>query len=333
VDSTTTRKFGGTGLGLKISSQLVRKMGGKINLRSSPGQGSEFYFDVNFKVDDHSTPIRLNSVKGKTCLIIEPNNSARNVIRNLLVHYGAHTLELSHPNQLNEEVLEKSFDLVFCEKELNGISGFQILSKISEAKGKNAEILFVLTTSSLEDFDLEKQCREAGVVYLLNKPVQKYNLLKCLREVFGDPIVTSEEIATYHQPSPDNISDEKLTFMVAEDNEFNMFLAKKVLQNHFPNAEIIEAGNGTETYELWKAKKPQIILMDVQMPEMDGNETTEKIRLDENSTGAPRTLIIGLTAGAMKDDRQNSIDSGMDEFLTKPLEINALYEAILKYYG
>lgn len=329
ADSSTTRKFGGTGLGLVISEMIAQKMDSKIHILSKQGKGSTFYFEIIVDVEygEMIDKSAINEVR--RCLIIDDNGNNRIILEHTLMNWGIACV--SCDNGLDAlKIIETSefFDVVICDYHMPYIDGLETIGMIREKlKISREKLPVILLHSSSDDDTLHRKCEELGVRFMITKPVianDLYNYLVKLNTQ-NTSLESSEdnEITTLDH-------DKVATILIAEDNLFNMTLVKAVINNLFPNIHIIEAENGYEAFLLWKQNQPDLILMDIQMPEMNGLEATQQIRILEKGT-AKQTPIIALTAGALKEEQENCFNAGMDDYLTKPIDSKLLAKVILKY--
>jgi len=330
ADSSTTRKFGGTGLGLIISDLIVRKMGSKIELDSEFMTGTRFYFDVetNYISDDDSTDDFL-SINTAKVLIIDDNKKSRENIAKLL---RKKNIESEGCENIYEAVmllkLRPEFRMIMLDNHIdnqNGIDSVKLLcNKLVVDK---SEYLFVIMHSTIEDYVFYEECQEMGINHLITKPIKPNSLMDMLRNINNMMNLVKETRIT----KEDNLTNHlERNILVVDDDVFNMMLAKAILKTIVPNATVYEAHNGKEAYQLYQKHKIDLVLMDVQMPEMDGNDATRAIRQYEKHVGS-YTPILGLSAGALEEEKEKCINSGMDEFLTKPIDSAKLKEVINRY--
>jgi PAS domain S-box-containing protein len=329
ADSSTTRKFGGTGLGLVISEMIAHKMGSQIQIKSQQGKGSTFYFEIITDVEygDMMDKTAINAVN--RCLIIDDNSNNRVILEHTLTNWGIHSV--SCDNGLDAlKIIETSelFDLVICDYHMPYIDGLETIRMIREKLNMSPEKLpVILLHSSSDDEELHRKCEELGVRFMITKPVIANELFDYLVQLNSrnksiEISVNKDMISLDHKKTA--------TILIAEDNDFNMTLVKAMIYNIFPNVQIIEAVNGYEAYLFWKQIQPDLILMDIQMPELNGLEATQQIRILEKESGK-HTPIIALTAGALKEEQENCFNAGMDNYLTKPINTDLLAEVINKY--
>lgn len=332
-DSSTTRKYGGTGLGLIISEMIAQKMGSEIKIESTLGKGSIFYFDIVTTVE-HGPKIDPATMKSiKQCLVIDDNENNRIILEDTMASWGIGCV--SCDNGLSAlRIIDSSapFDVVICDYHMPLLDGLETIKMIRKNLNLSPEKLpIILLHSSSDDAELHKKCDDLGVRFRLTKPVKADELYSYLCNI-KTPAKTIELI----EEIKEEVMDEKIdsikncSIVIAEDNDFNMMLVKVLVSRIIPTARIIEAVNGIESVTFWESEKPDLILMDMQMPEMSGVEATLKIRELEQNT-KKHVPIIALTAGALKEEKEKCMAAGMDDFLTKPIEQEKLEQLINHY--
>jgi PAS domain S-box-containing protein len=330
ADSSTTRKFGGTGLGLVISQLIAEKMGTAININSTVGVGTVFYFEVTtrFEAGDKLDYTKIKGVH--RCLIIDDNANNQIIMKQMLNQWqiqseccdsGFDALKLIEEHE--------PFDLIICDYDMpyfNGIESIRMLQNKLKLRIEKQPV--ILLHSSLDDFKLENECLELGIRFRLSKPVKSNDLFNYLNNLYQDNLSNvKEEII---KAPKTNSFHESAKILIAEDVFLNMVLIKAMLSELGFNYGIIEAKNGIEAIEKYQEMNPDLILMDVHMPELDGISATKKIRSIELLSGK-NVPIIALTAGALKEEKENCFDSGMNDFLTKPLIPEKIMEMLNKY--
>jgi len=329
ADSSTTRKFGGTGLGLIISEMIAKKMGSKIEIDSTLGKGTIFYFDIITKTEKGEKIDTTAMELIKNCLVIDDNDDNRMILEHLMLNWGIACTSCDNGYRAIE-IIETSepFDVIICDyhmPELDGLETIKLIRQKLKLTAKKQPI--ILLHSSSDNADLLRRCDELEIRFRLTKPVKSDELYSYLGSI-NNPItetLTSEAV----QVQEERIEfKEHVTVMIAEDNEFNMLLIKAIVSKILPTVRIIEAKNGKEALRLWMIAKPNLILMDMQMPEMGGVEATIKIR--EQEVEEQHTPIVALTAGALQEEKDKCMEAGMDDFLTKPIEPEKLKEVLLK---
>jgi two-component system, sensor histidine kinase and response regulator len=329
VDSSTTRKYGGTGLGLSISAALVKLMGGTMWVESKVRQGSKFHFTVVLeltKSESEAQPTRgIHELIDLPILVVDDNASNRRILKEILTNWhmkptlansGAEALtalETGNPKD--------SFALVLLDVHMPDMDGFAVAERIRNSY-KHQGIKLVLLTSASRPSDVAR-CRELGISDYLSKPIKQSELF--------DAIVTA---MAEHGPKPERCestsafirsSERPLRVLLAEDNPVNQTLAKRVLEKLGHKVHVVN--DGKEAIEQAQAENFDLIFMDIQMPEMDGLEATMAIRAAEAGTGK-HVPIIAMTAHAMKGDREKCLSAGMDGYLSKPIRIDELKQAI-----
>ena len=331
VDGAATRNFEGTGLGLAISARLLRLMGGDISARSDPGAGSVFTMRLPLLVSGKSCEpvwpdhIDLNGLK---VLVVDDLELNRTILFERLTTWGMHcTLAASGHEALN--VLAETcargetFDLVLQDYQMPGMDGCELAFKI-RAIPQYAELPLVILSSV--DHSMDAGTRQAlGACELALKPVRSAQLhsviSRSLRPI-SVALTPSNASKTVLQ------KDKNLRVLLAEDNKINQLVVQKMLKD--TPAEIFIAANGVEAVQMYRDSRPDVVLMDMMMPEMDGLEATMIIRQLETENHLDHCPIIALTANAMPADKEKCLQAGMDGFLSKPISKKALWSAIEK---
>ena len=331
ADSSTTRRFGGSGLGLTISSILVEKMGGKIELISEVGKGSNFFFTLELNYEEGEKPDFTCLTGIDRVLVIDDNDNNRLILEHTFDNWGIEFV--GSDNGLSAlKIIERSkkFDVIIVDYHMPFINGLDTIRMIREQLNLSAdEHPIILLHSSSDDSAIFEECKRLGVRFNLTKPVKSQELLYYLknlqnhpshdnRDKIAEPAIFSEE------------SDHAPVILVVEDVELNMLLITTLVRQMIPNVTVLEAKNGKEALEVVIANKPDLIFMDVQMPVMSGTEAAEAIRNHETGS-ADRIPIVALTAGAIKGEKEKCLDAGMDDFLTKPIDRTLLDQMLQKH--
>ena len=338
ADGSTTRKYGGTGLGLSIAKQLVEMMGGAMGLDSVPGKGSTFWFTVPFKrqlQQDNVKFIPPASIVGLKILIADDNATNRSILKHQLLGWGM--LPEAVPNaeealvRLSGEARDgKGYDVAILDMKMPGMNGLA-LAECIKADPMIAGVRVIILSSLGQEGEAES-ARRAGVAVFLRKPVRQAELYRILMTVMN------EQQRVPEAPAP-RASQEILQFhgrvLLVEDNEVNQELGRTFLEAL--GCEVVVTANGREALEAIAVTSYDVVLMDCQMPEMDGFEATATIRHRESENpGARRLPIVALTANALEGDREHCLASGMDDYLSKPFtqdQLQALLDRWLRRQG
>ena len=330
ADSSTTRKFGGTGLGLTISSMLAEKMGTRIEVISEPNMGSTFHFTLQTTYEA-GEKLDFSSLKSmERILVIDDNFNNRMILEHTCRNWGINFVGIENGLQAIA-VLEDSepFDVIIVDYQMPEINGIDTIKLIRNRLNLTPDIQpVILLHSSSDDIEIYEECKKLGVIFNLTKPVKSSELLHYLKNIRSQPnTLLLEKEPDLISESVSLAKDARPGILVAEDVVINMILVTTLIKQMIPNVIIYQAKNGKEAYEMTILKKPNLIIMDIQMPIMSGVEATLAIRKYEAGMGG-RIPIIALTAGAIKGEAERCIESGMDDFLTKPLEQKKLHAVL-----
>jgi len=330
VDTSTTRKFGGTGLGLTISWRVVELMKGRIWTEGSIGTGSTFYFTAQFAVSDKprvavvSRPIDLSTVK---LLIIDDNRTNRLILSEMLSRWGAVVTEAEGGQQGVAELLRAKqagapYSLVLLDRRMPGFDGFQVAEAIHKQPAMVGTTVLMLTSENRAG-DIARG-RALGVSAYLVKPVKQAELLEAIQEVRGGATPATEGPAAQSRGTPAGPQAQRI--LLAEDSQDNVLLIEAYLKASGYTADV--ARNGQIAFEKFISGKYDLVLMDVQMPIMDGYSAARSIRQWETESGATPVPILALTAHALPEEVRKSLDAGCTAHLTKPIRKATLLAAI-----
>jgi PAS domain S-box-containing protein len=337
ADSSTTRKYGGTGLGLTISARLVGMMGGKIWMENGVDKGSQFHFTTRMRshgdvvaIGTIAPPEILRSVK---VLVVDDNRTNRRILEGMLHRWEMNSTSVEGGDEAliemaNARSVGKPYELILTDMHMPKMDGFELIERIRHRPELSAPTIMMLTSAGHRG-DAER-CRELGIAAYLLKPIRQSELREAIARVLGAreqtgaiPLVTRYSLQSARDP------ETVLRVLVAEDNLVNQRLAVRMLEKR--GHRVIVAGNGREALDALVKDTFDLVFMDVQMPEMDGFEATAGIRAKEKGTARHQT-VIALTAHAMKTDRERCLASGMDDYLSKPIrpqELDKILERCL----
>jgi CheY-like chemotaxis protein len=329
VDSSITRKFGGTGLGLTITKSLVEMMGGVLTVNSEFGKGTEFVFTISLKlgqptIEKEITLIGLEHLKDKKVLIVDDNAQSREILLNFCSMIGMNVCKSASSVDVILEWLrneENQVEVILSDIMMPVIDGYALAREVRKIDRLKDIKLIALTSDALPGSS--EDSNKAGFDAFISKPFTRTELYEVLRAVFGDSRKEKHQIITRHLAH--ELLTKDLSVLVAEDNAINQKLMKLLLTQMGCAFEM--ANNGKDAVEKAGKKHFDCILMDLQMPVMDGYEAAKIISGQHNNT----IPIIALTAHVFQEDAEKCKAAGMVDFLTKPIVFNTLREAILKW--
>ena len=330
VDSSTTRRFGGTGLGLAISSKLVSFMDGRIWVESQLGRGSTFHFTARFELPtgDDAKALKLEPavVRDTRVLVVDDNATNRHILQEMLANWGMKPTSAAGAEEALRLLPEahragEPFTLVLTDANMPNLDGFALAERIKQDPDLKSTIIMMLTSGDRSGDTT--RCAQLEIASYLLKPVKQSELFDAIVLAMG--IATAEDEADGYLPAARSTALRPLKILLAEDSLVNQKLAVGLLEKY--GHTVVVANHGREAVAAFESQPFDLILMDVQMPELDGFEATGVIRAEESRTGA-HMPIIAMTAHAMKGDRERCLEAGMDGYIAKPIHANELFDTM-----
>lgn len=337
ADSSTTRKFGGTGLGLAISQRLVKMMEGTISVESESGKGSVFHFTVRLRFPDQTfvppVAIEPGELRGLRALVVDDNQTNRSILAELLSQWGMAPAQATTSKEAlrileHESQASAPFRLMLIDAHMPDMDGFELAQRVKNMAGASSPLMFMLS-SSMQAGDMERS-RQAGIAGFLTKPVQPSELLDAILGAVAGPRTMAPGAKDIQSAQMISNAGGAMRVLLAEDNLVNRQLATRLLEKQ--GHTVVAAKNGVEAVAAIEREEIDVVLMDVQMPEMDGLEAIRAIRENEKVSGR-HMPIISITAHVMKGDREKCIEAGADDYVPKPLQPAELFAAIERARG
>jgi len=326
VDSSTTRKYGGTGLGLTICRSLTEMMGGTIWVESEEGKGSTFHFIANLEVinKSQSEQTQVLLTRGKRVLVVDDNPTNRLIINKQLTGQGAYVVEAISADEALEKISSQPqstpFDVIMVDCRMPGKDGFELIESL-KSQGHDMNTIMMLSSADLNEFVFRAE--ELGIKDYLVKPIKQKELLQHIGKLLAGVDLEEQQKEAAKEIE---VTAKPLSVLLVDDNEDNRLLIKAYLKKMPYTIE--EAEDGQVAVDKFKQGKYDVVLMDIQMPVMDGHHATRAIREWEQQTGKPATRIIALTAHAIKEEIDKCLESGCDSHISKPVKKATLVETL-----
>jgi len=338
ADASTTRQYGGTGLGLSISKQIAELMRGQICVESEEGKGSNFWFTAVFEKqpsDQQGSPVEHGDIQNLRILIIGEDNNSRYILKTYLESWQCRVKEVDSAEDVmitlqNAVAEDDPFKIMLLDNCMPKPDVENLAQKIkAEPQLQDVQLVTLISVGMRGDAE---HFQKLGFAAYLVKPIKQTQLLDCIRIITGKSARnkndSSTRIVTRHSISEDH--KPHIRILLAEDNTINQKIALRILEKKLGyHADVVT--NGREAVESLEKFDYDLVLMDCQMPDMDGYDATRRIRDKNSSVRNHRIPVIAMTANAMKGDREKCLEAGMDDYVTKPVDFKKLSDAIGKH--
>jgi signal transduction histidine kinase/DNA-binding response OmpR family regulator len=334
-DARTTRMFGGTGLGLAIARELTRLMRGSIGAESEPGKGSTFWFELPLAAaeDDLKPPVPVDELKGRHVLVVDDNATNRRIYEAYISSWGMRPAVAADARQALNQLHRAfdggdPFDVALLDFNMPGENGLELSRRICATPGLRSTHLILLSSTG----ELRGEHPPRGLSYQLTKPVRQSRLLDAIRAVMTAGATSAAEEPVAQEPSAPKASQSGTggcRILVAEDQRTNWMLIERLLAKRGHVA--VNAADGRRVLAALESESFDLILMDCQMPVLDGYETARAIRGREAAEDGPHIPIVAMTASAMRGDRERCLAAGMDDYIAKPIDSDKLDELLARW--
>lgn len=325
-DGSITKRYGGTGMGLTISNQILALAGSILQIKSDQGKGSDFFFDILFDTQEEDYDLSLTDIK--SVLIVDNNENNRKILKRMLERKNIEVTECDSGLKALLLIMGKSkFDVIIMDYHMPVMDGIETIRKMKNIIHDDGYVApFFVLCSSYNDANLQAAYDELEIESRLIKPIRMKHMYQVLSTLKRSEKKKTDQI----KKVASEVSEYGIKILIAEDNDINLLLTKTYLKDIIPQALIIEAKDGAEAVEKYHKESPDLILMDIQMPHLNGIEATKKIRVLEKNIEIP---IIALTAGNLAGEKEKCMQAGMSDFLTKPLLKQTLFNMIQKWFS
>ncbi len=329
ADGSITRKYGGTGLGLVISNYLAAKMGSHIDFISEEANGSEFYFAIDTEYVEKSTS-RKDIFKNNRVLLADQNVHFMETVKMRLEYWGIEVSQATKFEEIAKAISQKNYRALIVDERLISNDDYQDLNQLLSKSEESKNSSIIITYCPNDNVEIVNISKGINANHIMTKPLMINDLFTTMKSICDQKKITKSNSNKGNHSIRQIESNRPYRILIAEDVEMNMVLIKTLIKKIIPNVEIKEARNGMEAVHIYKQESPDLILMDIQMPELDGLGATKAIKKLEQDNDEI-TPIVALTAGAFSDDKEKCLKAGMVDFLTKPISVKELTIVLEKF--